>query len=88
VQIRPSWIDGPLIFRGGRGFLRATGHAGEDRAAAQAVLARRDLGGGCIPLPGLFCPVLLVHQEAPLPKMWRLVLQWLHPAEDGFTWTG
>jgi hypothetical protein len=50
-----------VVTAGRDGFLRAPDHAGEDRVAAQAVPARRYLGGGCIPLPRLFCSVLLVH---------------------------
>lgn len=54
-------LHGFFVIAGRAGCLRATGHAGEDWAAAQAVLARRYLGGGCIPLPGMFRSVLLVH---------------------------
>jgi hypothetical protein len=47
-------------------FLPTCSYVGKDRAPAQAVDARGNLGAGCVQLPGLFCSVLLVHSQGNL----------------------
>lgn len=49
------------MIAGRREFIHTGSYVGKDWVAAEAVYARRHLGGGCIPLSGLFCSVLLVY---------------------------
>lgn len=50
----------PMI-AGRREFIHTGSYVGKDWVAAEAVHARRHLGGGRIPLSGLFCSVLVVY---------------------------
>jgi len=50
-----------LMIAGRREFIHTGSYVEEDWVAPEAVHARRHMGGGCIPLSGLFCSVLLVY---------------------------